>query len=191
MKTQVRNASWRYCALALISAAALTGCETISQQPAAPQGAPSRAPAVSPPASAPAPTAAAPFSGPIPLQTYASYLSYGIAFSYQLQPGGKLIFRDYNEGKLVERRNGTWTQTGNRITLSLPRAKSQKALSYVYEYRNELRSPDPDFEGCRQFAPGLYPISDNGKPIKKEFFTALFLWPDRYTLAKGPCLSRR
>lgn len=192
-------------AAALSAAALLAGCETMTlgemragnPPPAQTRPAPTphsaRPPAPQMPVAQTPPPVAPPSaaSGGIPLTTYGTYNENDFSFLLQLMPQGRAVFMDRSLDMPHTRDSGTWTQQGARIHVQIKQPKG-RTLRFVFEYRAELRSPTNVVPGCKRYAPGLYPISQDGKPItNREISSDLHFWPEMYTKAgKSPCLVR-
>lgn len=121
----------------------------------------------------------------LPLGRYRSYNYNDLITQFTFSANGKISFSDLSKSPAIK---GTWKQEGARITVVLNLSKGRKGVT-VYEYRSEARSKSVA-EGCRKQAPGLYPISQDGQPVRSEFVEDLIVWSERYTQSKnGPCLS--
>lgn len=121
----------------------------------------------------------------LPLGRYRSYNYNDLITQFTFSSNGKLTFSDLSKSPPLK---GTWKQEGARITVVLNLGKGRKGTT-VYEYRSEARSKSVA-EDCRKQAPGLYPISQDGQPVRPEFVEDLIVWSESYTKSKnGPCLQ--
>ena len=138
-------------------------------------------------------SSAQPQVGEVPLQTYASFAETEMNFTVDLQKNGKAVFT-WNFMGDVDKAQGTWEQQGSRITVKTKGRKRSQDAIYVFEYRSELKSPSDLFEGCKQFAEGLFPININNVNNKytKDEFMGFYAWPQKQIKSKNtPCLIKK
>ena len=121
----------------------------------------------------------------LPLGRYRNYNYNDMAFQFAFAKNGQVTYTDLSDRTTYR---GTWKQDGARITVTLNMGKNRKDTT-VYEYRTEARSSSVAGE-CRKQAPGLYPVMQDGKPVKPEYINDLILWSEQQVKSKnGPCLT--
>ena len=127
--------------------------------------------------------AAAQNGAPVRTVKYKAFIESDYGIEITLKPDGKAIYYyfDFDEKGKKQGGNipGTWSQDGDKVTMTFNYRKGTKTMVYQVKAQNN----DPSFKCKGPY--GLAPISETGIP---ELEGGHYLWPANLLKQNGPCI---